>query len=51
MHFVAFQSFLKAYVKAWKFYCSAGSEKAKAQYLIIEEINRGNCVQIFGDLF
>ena len=48
--FVA-QSFLKAYVKAWKFYCCAGDEKAKAQYLIIEEINRGNCAQIFGDLF
>lgn len=48
--FVA-QSFLKAYVKAWKFYCCAGDEKAKVQYLIIEEINRGNCAQIFGDLF
>lgn len=45
------QSFLKAYVKAWKFYCSAEGEKAKAQFLIIEEINRGNCAQIFGDLF
>lgn len=48
--FVA-QSFLKAYVKAWKSYCSAEGEKAKAQFLIIEEINRGNCAQIFGDLF
>lgn len=48
--FVA-QAFLKAYVKAWKFYCSAGNGTAKAQYLIIEEINRGNCAQIFGDLF
>lgn len=48
--FVA-QSFLKAYVKAWEFYCSAEGEKAKAQFLIIEEINRGNCAQIFGDLF
>lgn len=48
--FVA-QAFLKAYVKAWKFYCSAEDGIAKAQYLIIEEINRGNCAQIFGDLF
>lgn len=48
--FVA-QAFLKAYVKAWKYYCSKGSENAKPQYLIIEEINRGNCAQIFGDLF
>ena len=48
--FVA-QAFLKAYVKAWKFYCNAEDGTAKAQYLIIEEINRGNCAQIFGDLF
>lgn len=48
--FVA-QAFLKTYVKAWKFYCSKESGNAKPQYLIIEEINRGNCAQIFGDLF
>lgn len=48
--FVA-QAFLKAYVNTWKFYCSAEDGTAKAQYLIIEEINRGNCAQIFGDLF
>lgn len=48
--FVA-QAFLKAYVKAWKSYCIKESEDAKPQYLIIEEINRGNCAQIFGDLF
>lgn len=48
--FVA-QAFLKAYVKAWKSYCSKECENAKPQYLIIEEINRGNCAQIFGDLF
>ena len=48
--FVA-QAFLKAYVKAWKLYCSTEDGTAKAQYLIIEEINRGNCAQIFGDLF
>lgn len=48
--FVA-QAFLKAYVKAWEFYCCSEGGTAKAQYLIIEEINRGNCAQIFGDLF
>lgn len=44
------QAFLQAYVKAWKFYAE-NSDTAKKQYLIIEEINRGNCAQIFGDLF
>ena len=47
------QAFLKAYVKAWKLFkesCADGQE-LKPQFLIIEEINRGNCAQIFGDLF
>lgn len=44
------QAFLKAYVEAWKQY-SLNLEAPAAFYLIIEEINRGNCAQIFGDLF
>lgn len=38
------QAFTDAYVAAW-------SDKENPYYLIIEEINRGNCAQIFGDLF
>lgn len=37
------QAFTNAYVQAWK--------TQDEVYLIIEEINRGNCAQIFGDLF
>lgn len=49
--FVA-QAFLQAYVAAWKKYGEAtAEEEPKDEYLIIEEINRGNCAQIFGDLF
>ena len=44
------QAFLKAYLSAWKKYAEA-EESAEPQFLIIEEINRGNCAQIFGDLF
>jgi hypothetical protein len=46
------QAFLQAYIQAWKFYAQTASEaEPQKQYLIIEEINRGNCAQIFGDLF
>ena len=46
-----FQSFLQAYIKAWEKIAKAGKETPKKQFLVIEEINRGNCAQIFGDLF
>ncbi len=45
------QAFLKAYLAAWKKYSVATNEGVAPQFLVIEEINRGNCAQIFGDLF
>ncbi|MBQ6578617.1 MAG: AAA family ATPase, partial [Bacteroidales bacterium] len=46
------QVFTNAYVRAWKSLADENLTTAEKQvYLIIEEINRGNCAQIFGDLF
>lgn len=55
------QAFARAYVKAWQLYgngqrrsdeaIAAENAGIEPVYLVIEEINRGNCAQIFGDLF
>lgn len=43
------QVFAKAYAAAWRLQLSG--EANKNVFLVIEEINRGNCAQIFGDIF
>lgn len=46
------QAFLKIYVDAWKNLISdEKTDEKKQYYLVIEELNRGNCAQIFGDIF
>lgn len=42
------QIFIRAYLKAWEEFIN---ETNKHVFLIIEEINRGGCAQIFGDIF
>jgi len=52
------QTFTKAYIASWKAMINKetltdkdGNVFTKPIFLVVEEINRGNCAQIFGDLF
>lgn len=50
------QPFIKVYVAAWKRLVehltnNIGDIDVEPVFLVVEEINRGNCAQIFGDLF
>ena len=50
------QALIKAYVLAWKKMNDApndadGKPNPEPVFIVIEEINRGNCAQIFGDIF
>lgn len=45
------QVFTEAYIQAWDVYENDDYEDNKMVCLVIEEINRGNCAQVFGDLF
>ena len=46
------QVFTKAYVEAWRRQKKAAAGTTpEPVYLVIEEVNRGNCAQVFGDIF
>lgn len=46
------QAFTKAYVQAWRRMAAPAEDgKVSPVMLVIEEINRGDCAKIFGDLF
>lgn len=48
------QAFLQAYKAAWMIIANNDKDtdgSLKKEFLVIEEINRGNCAQVFGDLF
>ena len=45
------QAFTNAYIKAWREWEKQEGDPKQMVFLVIEEINRGNCAQVFGDLF